>query len=123
MLICLLPAIACSSLSTPSVTELSFFDDHSAQCKRLGMVDSTAPDQDHARSDLLKALGATEANAIVFVGARLTDDPETGETTSFTEIGIAYKCRARYLTGMAAGQDPESSETSEKTPHLQEDPP
>ncbi len=93
-LLALISALSCTSLPVQetAVRELSFFAESHEGCTRLSLVEATAETQDLARVRLLELVVEAGGNAVVFHGARAQEDPETGQLTPFTELGIAYFC-------------------------------
>ncbi len=106
-----LPTLSCTTapVPDPAVHELSFFADSHQGCSRLALVEATGPTQEIARARLLKRVVEVGGNAVVFHGARAKRDPETGELTPFTELGIAYACTE-------AGEEPSNPSEPKPSP-------
>ncbi len=73
------------------VREFPFSEEHK-ECTLLFTVSGTAPTQEEARDEVFMAVLEAGGNSVVFVGARMTRNPETGKLLAFTERGLAYLC-------------------------------
>ena len=93
LLAAMLVATGClaGARDAPQVRELALFDDR-ADCDLIAPFDGTAADQASARALVRQMVTRAGGNAVAFVGARQTRDPDDPAATLWTERALIYCC-------------------------------